>query len=85
MTLIDWLRRRPSIRWMVEDQVKAGEPPEVRATFGRLRALGLSERQVWRLLTLALKAEIMAMRKAGRGFDRTTYAVLLERLPNLPG
>ena len=85
MTLLDWLRRRPSVRWMVQDQARAGDPPDVQQTYLRLRPLGLSERQAWRELVGALKAEMESMRKEGRFFDREAYAQRLKALPQGTG
>ena len=69
-----WYRR---FRWRlraahaVRAQVRSGVLPEVRDTFTRLRAAGLTERQAYRFLAAACEAEMTAMVLEDRVWDRS--------------
>ena len=75
---------RAELREVLERQMAQGDPPEVARAFERLRAAGVSERQVWAMLSAVLLTEMNAMARDGREFDRMRYAAGLAALPTLP-
>jgi hypothetical protein len=82
-----WYKR---FRWRlraaraVRAQVRSGVLPEVRETFTRLRAAGLTERQAYRLVAAAYEAEMTAMILENRVYDRSRYMSSLQALPTRP-
>ena len=78
------LRWRLGFRRVVRLQVRTGVPVETRATFDRLVAAGLSERDVFRLLDSAYEAEVAAMLLGQRVYDHAEFVRVLEGLPRAP-
>ena len=76
-------RLRQELRQVVERQMTQDDPPEVALTFERLRAAGVSEQQVWAMLSAVLLAELNDVMRDGREFDRARYAAALEELPTI--
>ena len=76
-------RLREELRGVIERQMAQGDPPEVAPTFDRLRAAGISERQIWAMLSAVMLIEMNAMARDGREFDRAQYARGLAALPEL--
>ena len=64
-------------------QIDSGNPPEVRATFERLKGGGLSETESLHLITAVLRSEMTKMIQQGTAFDDATYTELLKKLPNV--
>lgn len=58
--------------------------PEVRATFGRLRALQFSDDEIRELCVQALATEYYRHVIQGEAFDEDEYTRMLQRLPLLP-
>ena len=56
----------------VEQQVNSGDPPEVRATYDRLIAQGLSAPEATQMIA------------ESRSFDNARFSQLLGKLPTLP-
>jgi aminoglycoside phosphotransferase (APT) family kinase protein len=83
---------RPTKRWrwrlgfhrVTLLQLRSGQPPEVRATYQRLRAVGVSGWRAWRLLTAVYEAEVAAMIVESRVYDHARFVALLEALPARP-
>ena len=65
---------------MVENQIRAGDPPETRQTFERLLAAGYSRKQAMEMIGSALVEEIWGMLHEGKVFDWGRFRGLLEKL-----
>lgn len=72
-----------ALRDALTQQIAEGDPPETAATFARLRAEGIAEEIVWRLLMAVLLQEMALIAREGRAFDRVGYVAALRRLPEL--
>ena len=72
-----------ALREALEHQIAEGDPPETAMTFARLRAEGIAEEIVWRLLSAVLLQELALIRRDERVFDRAGYVAALHRLPEL--
>jgi hypothetical protein len=68
----------------VEEQLAAGEPPEVRATHARLIGLGYAEHDVLHGIGDALTRELWRAQDARELFDRDRYAARLAAMPDPP-
>jgi hypothetical protein len=73
-----------AMRSAVRDQIKAGDPPEAKRTFDRLRARGLSTEQTIEFMAAALAGEIFETLKTQEPYDRARYEAALRALPTLP-
>ena len=71
---------KAAILEVVENQVRASDPPETRQTFERLLAAGYSRKQAMEMIGSALVEEIWGMLHEGKPFDRARFAGLLEKL-----
>jgi hypothetical protein len=69
---------------VVENQLRDGNPPETRQTFDRLRAEGLPEAEVKRLLGCVVVSEIFEVLNRGQPYDAERYTRALAQLPKLP-
>jgi len=75
---------RAALRDILEKQIEADDPPEVKATFNRLRRDGESTETTWRLLSAVLMLELWEILRTEREFDRARYVAHLHALPTLP-
>ncbi len=73
-------RLKALILEVVEDQIRASDPPETRQTFERLLAAGYSRKQAMEMIGSALVEEIWGMLHERKLFDRARFSVLLEKL-----
>jgi hypothetical protein len=73
-----------SLRQVVEDQLRANEPPEVAAALARLLAAGHARDEAVALIGAALMVELNAIMRSEREFDPARYARHLANLPTLP-
>ena len=73
-----------SLRRVVEDQLRANEPPEVAATLARLLAAGHARDAAVALIGAVLMVELNAIMRSEREFDPARYARHLANLPTLP-
>jgi hypothetical protein len=73
-----------TLRATVRDQLRAGDPPEVKTTHRRLLGSGYSDSDSVEMITAVLVSEIYDMMNEGREFDAGLYAAKLARLPELP-
>jgi hypothetical protein len=80
--LYRWLRDEWRARQLVSLQLRSGKPPEVRAAFDRLLAMGVAPGYARRLLRKLLASEIRAMLRDRRAFDDEGFNRRLERLPD---
>lgn len=68
----------------IENQLAADDPPAARAVMNRLTLVGYPREEILQLMALVLAAEIHALTREQRGFDRDGYEAALRRLPDLP-
>ncbi len=73
-----------AIREVVGRQIRGNDPPETRETFERLVGEGHTEEEARELIALVVAAEIFAIMKTEREFDRSGFVAALRRLPALP-
>ena len=71
---------KAAILEVVENQIRASDPPETRQTFERLLAAGYSRKQAMEMIGSALVEEIWGMLHEGKVFDRGRFSTLLEKL-----
>ena len=72
-----------ALRETLAQQIANHDPPETAATFARLRAEGIAEDVIWRLLSAVLLQEMAVIIGEERPFDRAAYVAALHRLPAL--
>jgi hypothetical protein len=73
-------RLKALILEVVENQVRASDPPETRQAFERLLAAGYSRKQAMEMIGSALVEEIWGMLHERKPFDRARFSALLEQL-----
>src|SRR5262249_14912586 len=69
---------------MLDTQLRDGDPPETGATFTRLLGEGVEEKEARRLIGCVIAAEIFAVMKSKKSFDRERFVGRLETLPEMP-
>ena len=69
---------------VVENQVRANDPPEVAATLARLVAAGDERDEAVALIGAVMMVELNEMMRSSREFDAARYAGNLANLPALP-
>jgi hypothetical protein len=69
---------------VLDTQLRDGDPPETRATLDRLRSDGVEEKEARRLISCVIAAEIFAVMKSNKPFDRERFVGRLETLPKMP-
>lgn len=74
---------RDAFMEVVVNQLETNDPPETKATLDRLVAAGHSNGEAMQLIAAVARNEMQAMLAASRQFDRTRYAGLLAKLPEL--
>lgn len=67
---------------LVENQLKANDPPETSLTFDRLKEVGYNEVQIKQLI--GSMVEIFDVMKSGKEFDEERYVRNLKELPKGP-
>jgi hypothetical protein len=72
------------LRQVVEDQLRANDPPEVAATLARLVAAGHTRDEAVALIGAALIIELNEIMRSEREYDAARYARNLANLPALP-
>jgi hypothetical protein len=65
----------------VDDQLRSAATPYVKATYERLRSLGLGDEQAREEIGDCLGQELDEMLEKKRAFDETAYRSLLDALP----
>lgn len=84
------MRFEKRVRWRIGflrvtlAQIRTGRPPEVRATYERLTASGVSPWRAYRLLAAAYEAEVATMLIETRVYSAAAYRRHLDRLPETP-
>lgn len=75
---------KSAILEIVENQLKANDPPETRKTLERLAAEGYSEDEAKRLLGCVVTSEIFDVLKKKESFNLERFVKALNTLPKLP-
>jgi hypothetical protein len=73
-------RLKALILEVVENQLQADDPPEIKQTLNRLLAVGHGRQQAMEMIGSALVEEIWSIFHERKSFDRERYAALLEKL-----
>jgi hypothetical protein len=76
--------RRDIIIEVVENQIDANDPVEVRITYNRLVALGYSDFETKQLIGQCVAVEIYDVIKEQKPFDEVRYVKNLNQLPKAP-
>jgi len=69
---------------VVNNQIKANDPPETRQTFNRLTGMGISETDAKIYIGQAVAVEIFNVMKHGEAFNLDRYLKNLSHLPEEP-
>ena len=74
------MRVKQAILEVVENQVRANNPPDTRRTLARLQAAGYSRRQALEMIGSVLVAEIWHIQKNQEMFNPARYRAGLDAL-----
>lgn len=77
-------RLKAMIMEVVDNQLRAKDPPETHSTLERLIAEGHSENEAKELIACVVTTEIFDVMKNKEEFDRQRYIDALNKLPQLP-
>jgi len=77
-------RLKATIIEVVDNQLRANDPPETRSTLDRLIAEGHSEKAAKELIGCVVTSEIFDVMKNKEEFDLQRYVDALNNLPKLP-
>ena len=77
-------RLNKAILEVVENQLRALDPPETKETLDRLMEGGYSEEQARALIGVVVASEIFDILKYRQPFNPKRYVEALRRLPELP-
>jgi hypothetical protein len=77
-------RLRASFLQIVDNQLRANDPPETRETFNRLVAQGISEEDAKAYIAQAVCVETYDILKHKRPFNLQRYVKNLQLLPKQP-
>ena len=75
---------RAALFEVIENQLRANDPPETRHTLDRLLSTGCAREEAMKLIACALVNEIYDVLKAQAPYDNARYVANLKRLPELP-
>ena len=75
---------KATILEVVDNQLRANDPPETRSTLDRLIAEGYSETAAKELIGCVVTSEIYDVMKNKEEFDRQRFVDALNKLPQLP-
>ena len=77
-------RLKATILEVVDNQLRANDPPETRFTLERLMAEGYSENAAKELIGCVVTSEIFDVMKNEEEFNLQRYVCALNKLPQLP-
>lgn len=77
-------RIKTAIIEVVENQLAANDPPEIKQTLVRLLSEGYSLQEGKELIGNVVVVEVFEVLKEGKPFDINRYVAALQRLPELP-
>jgi len=69
---------------VVENQIKAGAPPETKITVKRLQDSGIQRKEAIRLIACVIANEMFNIMKHGEEFNEKRFVESLKRLPVMP-
>ena len=69
---------------VINNQIESLDPPETKATYVRLLAEGISEKEVMKHIGSVVSTEIFGVLAEGRTFNEEAYVKALQALPKLP-
>jgi hypothetical protein len=69
---------------VIDNQIKANDPPETRQTLDRLLHEGYSMTEAKKLIGSVVVVEIYDVMKHSKAFDRERFVANLRKLPELP-
>ena len=75
---------RAALFEVIENQLRANDPPETRETLDRLMKGGHTREEAMNLIACALVSEIYDVMKSHAPYDNARYVATLKRLPELP-
>lgn len=75
---------KQTILEVVNNQLKALDPPETKQTYDRLVASGISDQEARRLIGCVVSSEIFDVLRQQQAFDHARFVKALNRLPTLP-
>lgn len=77
-------RVRKSFLEIVDNQLRANDPPQTKQTLDRLIREGYSENEARRLISCVVAVELSDMLRTEQPFDEARFVLGLSNLPNLP-
>ena len=77
-------RLKKAILEVINNQIRANDPPETKQTLVRLRQQGFSEKEALKLIGYVVATEVFSVLQERRQYDRKKYIAALNSLPNLP-
>lgn len=77
-------RLKTAIIEVVENQLEANDPPEIKETLDRLVSEGYSSMESKELIGNVVVVEVFEVLKEGKPFDLDRYVAALQRLPEIP-
>lgn len=77
-------RLHKAVMEVIENQIRANDPPETRQTLQRLIAEGHSRQDAMNLIGTVIAVEIFNVMKHGEMFNLERFAKGLKGLPKLP-
>ena len=80
----DQIRLRKLIFEVIENQIKANNPPETKQTLDKLLEEGHSHEEAMKLIGCVVTSEIFDVLKHQRAYDPVRYVNALKQLPTLP-
>jgi hypothetical protein len=69
---------------VINNQMRADDPPETKKTYNRLRLLGYSHFNTMKYIASVILTEMNDMLKENRLFNNAGYVEALKQLPRLP-
>jgi hypothetical protein len=75
---------RATLIEVIENQLRANDPPETRETLDRLKKEGHTYEEAMKLIACVLVNEIYDVMKSQTPHDNARYVANLKRLPELP-
>jgi hypothetical protein len=84
----EWMKHQQRLKTaiieVVENQVEANDPPEIKETLDRLVSEGYSSQESKELIGNVVVVEVFEVLKEGKPFDLDRYVAALRRLPEIP-
>lgn len=79
------VRLQQAINAVIEQQLAANDPPEMRLTLAHLMAQGLTDKEARILIGHVVVEEVLQVLAAGQAFDPARYGRRLQELVNRSG